>query len=182
MIDFHLLLDGLIWLLRLNLYLFAVVGVLVTLRVIQFRWRLRNVRLYWYARPLGIVPLFASFFLALILLLKLLPAEKLPLLTALDLNIYMGMGICLFVLTRELSLVYVTNNGIVKNVINPKQTIAWFHVVDYAAKENENGWNYVFIYRQDGTKEPVRVDISIPNRKKEAFDKLVHQHLTNLSK
>jgi|AntAceMinimDraft_12_1070368.scaffolds.fasta_scaffold12583_2 hypothetical protein len=182
MLDSTTIIDGVVWLLRLNLYVFAAVGLLVTIRVVQFRWRLRKVRLYWYARPLGIVPLFASFFLGLIIILKLLPVEKLPLLTPVDLNIYMLMGICLFVLTRELSLVYVTNNGIVKNVINPKQTIAWFHVVDFAAKETQNGWNYVFIYKQDGTKEPARMDILIPERKKDAFDKLVHQHLSNLSK
>lgn len=182
MLNEPLLLEVFLWILRLNLYVFTIVGLLVTLRVVQFRWRLRNVRLYWYARPLGIVPLFASFFLVLIFTLKLFSQEKLPLLTATDLNIYLLMGVCLFVLTRELSLVYVTNNGIVKNVINPNQSIAWFHVVDFAAKLTPQGWNYVFLYKKDGTKEPARVDILIPERKKDAFDKLVHQHLTNLSK
>lgn len=182
MIDYSLIIDGVLWLLRLNLYVFSFVGLLVTIRVVQFRWRLRKVRLYWYARPLGIVPLFASFFLLLIVALKLLPAEQLPLLTPLDLNIYLGMGACLFTLTRELSLVYVTQNGIVKNIINPKQTIAWFQVVDFAAKKHAKGWNYVFLYQRDGTKDPTRVDIHVPERKKDAFEKLVHQHLTNLTK
>lgn len=170
--------EGVIWTLRLNLYLFTIVGVLLTFRVLQYRWRLRSVKLYWYARPLGIVPLFASFFLAMIVALLLIPDDQLPFITPTDLKVYFLMAFCLFVLSRQISLVYVTSHGIVKNLINPSQTIPWFQIVDYLKQPMENGIRYVFIYKlQEDELKPQRINLDVPLRKQAQFQKVVEKHL-----
>jgi hypothetical protein len=134
--------------------------------------------MYWYARPLGIVPLFAISFLLIIGVLFLIPEQELAYMSRADLKLYALMGACLFILSRQVSLVYVTSHGIVKNLINPKQTIPWFQVVDYLKQTQDKACRYVFIYEHEpGSLKPLRLNLDVPLRKEIEFQKWVDQHL-----
>lgn len=169
--------EALLWVLRANLVLFTVVGVLLTLRVFQYRWRLRSVRLWWYARPLGVFPIFGLFFLLCVLSLRLLSQLGDSGIGKWEWWCYLLMALCIFLLTRELSLIYITNRGIIKNLTNPDQSIPWFAVIDYVQYKDGNTFRYVILYKEETADSPQRISIRVPQRKEEQFRAVLEKNV-----
>lgn len=174
------ILEALAWVLRVNLYVFMIAGLLMSVRVMQFRWRLRSVKVQWYARPHGIFPLFALYFIGVLTLLIALnfkdqayPALLMPS----DIAAYLVMAVSVVYLTRSLSLVYVNANGIVKNITSPSQSIPWFAIHDYVRYDVKEAIRYVFLYRASGEQEPRRLSLEVPIRKDALFQKQLQKHL-----
>lgn len=140
--------------------------------------RLRNVRLSWKSGKLYGYPLFSTLFL-------LSAATVGSWVIYHDMSSYytiMGsyswMGLCWFVSSYFSSKAYITDHGIVKNINDPSQTIAWHQVDDYVEKPAEKGIDYVFIYHErqrEALKETrlIRLELFVPDKKSAKFDKLV---------
>lgn len=91
---------------------------------------------------------------------------------------YSWMGLSWFLASYFSTKVYVTDHGIVKNVNDPSQTIAWHQIRDYVEKPTEKGSEYIFIYEENGrlkTKNSrlIRLELLVPDEKCSKFDKLV---------
>lgn len=140
--------------------------------------RLRNVRLSWKSGKLYGYPLFSTIFLlfsgvvsALVLYHQL---EQYYII----LGSYNWMGICWFLSSYLSSKAYITDHGIVKNINDTSQTIAWHQISDYVEKPTEHGSEYVFMYQEKNREyynDPrlVRLELNVPDRKTPKFDKII---------
>lgn len=139
--------------------------------------RLRNVRLSWKSGKLFGYPLFSTLFL-----ISTGIVGGWVFINGLDtyytiLSSYSWMGLCWFVSSYFSSKAYITDHGIVKNINDPSQTIAWHQVDDYVEKPVEKGIDYVFIYHEnqddEGNQRLIRLELFVPDKKSAKFDKLV---------
>jgi hypothetical protein len=93
------------------------------------------------------------------------------------LGCYSWMGLCWFVSSYFSSKSYITDHGIVKNINDPSQTIAWHQISDYVEKPASRGSDYVFIYQEQprhfNQKRLIRLELFVPDRKTDKFDKIV---------
>lgn len=65
-----------------------------------------------------------------------------------------------------MSMRFVTDHGIVKNLNDPDQTVPWYGIHDYSEQETEEGVRFVFLYRSP---DLTRLEILVPNKRLEAF-------------
>ncbi|MFU8860508.1 MAG: hypothetical protein ACNA8K_08795 [Cyclonatronaceae bacterium] len=76
---------------------------------------------------------------------------------------------------------YITDNGIVKNINDPSQTIPWSDVHDMVEIEHESGKNYAFFYLPHsnlaGSRECIRVELGVPNVHLDAFRRIMDHKL-----
>lgn len=140
--------------------------------------RLRNVRLSWKSGKLYGYPLFSTLFLAFCGIVAgtvfQLEAEQYYVI----LGSYTWMGLCWFTSSYFSSKAFITDHGIVKNINDPSQTIAWHQVHDYVERPTERGMEYVFIYNELKHREMkntrlVRLELFVPDSKSAKFDKIV---------
>jgi hypothetical protein len=140
-------------------------------------FRLRNIRISWKAGKLKGYPLFSTLFLGFSALVAYVVFYY-----QLDqfytiLGCYSWMGLCWFVSSYFTSKSYITDHGIVKNINDPSQTIAWHQINDYVEKPASRGSDYVFIYheqpQQFNKKRLIRLELFVPDRKADKFDKIV---------
>lgn len=139
--------------------------------------RLRNVRLSWKAGKLKGYPLFATLFLG-----TSLAISGVVIYMQLDqyftiLGAYAWLGISWFLSSFYSSKSYITDHGIVKNINDPSQTIAWHQIVDYVDRPTEKGSEYIFIYREPAreTIQPklIRLELVVPDNKVLKLDKII---------
>jgi hypothetical protein len=140
--------------------------------------RLRNVRLSWKSGKLFGYPLFSTLFLVSTGIVGgwVFFSELDAYYTIL--GSYSWMGLCWFISSYFSSKAYITDHGIVKNINDPSQTIAWHQVDDYVEKPAEKGIEYVFIYHEKRLDEGesqrlIRLELFVPDKKSAKFDKLV---------
>ncbi|PKD43824.1 hypothetical protein [Rhodohalobacter barkolensis] len=162
----------------LLLALFTIGATLLAAYSISNAWRLRNIRLSWKCGKFFGYPLFSTLFLTFSVLVGVYVAYA-----GLDqykiiLGSYSWMGMSWFLASYFSTKVYVTDHGIVKNVNDPSQTIAWHQIRDYVEKPTEKGSDYIFIYDGRGDFESrykrfVRLELLVPDEKCSKFDKLV---------
>lgn len=141
-------------------------------------FRLRNVRLSWKCGKLNGYPLFSTLFFAFSAVVGLYVFN-----VQLDqyyviMGSYSWMGMTWFLASYFSTKVYVTDHGIVKNVNDPSQTIAWHQIRDFVEKPSENGSEYIFIYSENGRLESdrkrlIRLELLVPDEKCLKFEKLV---------
>lgn len=140
--------------------------------------RLRNVRISWKSGNLGGYPLFSTLFLGSILLI----AGTVYYFGVTEyytiLGCYSWMGVSWFSASYFSSKAFITDHGIVKNINDPSQTVAWHQIVDYVEKPAEKGSDYVFIYRDLSRenylkKKVIRLELFVPDRKVQKFDKII---------
>ncbi|MEX2601897.1 MAG: hypothetical protein WD355_09630 [Balneolaceae bacterium] len=144
--------------------------------------RLRNVRLSWKSGKIFGYPLFATIFLVSATLFGGFVYES-------ELNQYYLMAGCYgwvglnwFVVSYLTSMRFLTDNGIVKNINDPSQTVAWHEIGDYVEKVSETGSDYIFFYRERGideaaVKTALRLDLFVPPAQVEEFRKVVSYKL-----
>jgi len=144
--------------------------------------RLRNVRLKWKAGKLAGYPIFSTFFLFVTFALAGVVyhygyTQYYPIIAC-----YGWIGMNWFLASYLASMRFITDHGIVKNINDPSQTVAWHQMTDYVEKKNASGSEFVFIYQQrdpDIFKQNacIRLELDIPPQKLEDFRKIVSYKL-----
>lgn len=140
--------------------------------------RLRNVRISWKSGKLNGYPLFSTLFLVSSLFIAGVVyyfgiSEYYTIL-----GCYSWMGVSWFSSSYFSSKAFITDHGIVKNINDPSQTVAWHQIVDYVEKPAEKGSDYVFIYRISSRehyakKKLIRLELFVPDRKIQKLDKIL---------
>lgn len=154
-------------------------AVLATVAVVNVI-RLRNVRLSWKDGKMHGYPLFSSLFLISALLVggaAVYLGETEEMVAA---GLYSWLGICWFTTSMFATKRFITDHGIVKNVNEPSQTVAWHQIRDFVEKEKGTHTTYIFIYSSDEREEPsnlIRLELDVPEAKKASFQKLISHKL-----
>ena len=142
--------------------------------------RLRNVELSWSAGKLFGYPLFATIFLLFsVSLTALVYVQQLHHHTV-TLMCYNWIGITWFITSHLMSRRYVTDHGIVKNVNDPSQTVAWNRIMDYVERNEGKNQTYVFFYPdhlQTDRSRNIRLEIDIPIEKRLSFGHIIQRKL-----
>jgi len=167
---------------HLILGLFTVASTLMVLYSIQNKFRLRNVRMQWRAGKLKGFPLFSTIFLGCILAfgMALLAAGEHS--QMIVVSAYIWLGFMWFISSYLASKHYITDHGIVKNINEPSQTVAWHQIVDFAEKGLQNGLEYSFVYQNNDRllsekKKFFKFRLYVPNHKSKEFKKIVSYKL-----
>lgn len=162
----------------LLLALFTLAATFLALYSIGNAIRLRNVRMSWNSGKLGGYPLFSTLFvLSALIIVALSYSYQIEHYYAIF-GCYAWMGITWWVSSHLAAKTYITDHGIVKNINDPSQTIAWHQICDYVEKPKSRGSDYLFMYqngdREDETDRLVtRLDLFVPDRKVPKFEKIV---------
>jgi len=161
---------------------FAVASTLMVMYSVQNKLRLRNVRLQWRAGKLKGFPLFSTIFLVCILILNIALFATGENSRAIVTGAYLWLGLMWFISSYLTSKHYITDNGIVKNINEPSQTVAWHQIVDFAEKKIEPGIIYSFVYQKEkpyatSDKNFYRIQLVVPVSKHNEFKKIVSYKL-----
>lgn len=142
--------------------------------------RLRNVRLSWKAGKLRGYPLFSTLFMVIAVIGGSIAISRGSTTEIVASGLYVWLGFCWFTTSYFATKRFITDYGIVKNVNEPSQTVAWHQIRDFVEKEEENKTRYVFIYEAGGNKkadELIRLELDVPHKQKEFFQKLISHKL-----
>lgn len=142
--------------------------------------RLRNVRLSWKAGKMNGYPLFASLFLMVALLVGALALHREATGELVAAGLYFWLGICWFFTSFFATKRFVTDYGIVKNVNEPSQTVAWHQIRDFVEKQDGSYTHYIFIYSAEEYPQPdslIRLELKVPTDREESFKKLISHKL-----
>ena len=143
-------------------------------------FRLRNKRLSWRTGTLYGFPLFSTLFLGVSLLLfgiLISIGGRDEVAASL---LYLMIACSWFVSSYFSSTHYITDNGIVKNVNDPAQTVAWHQIHDFFEQKKGNLRSYTFIYRpknEETITNAVRLQLDVPEEKHQAFKNLLSHKL-----
>lgn len=154
----------------------AVLATVVLVNVI----RLRNVRISWKTGKMGGYPLFSSLFLISALLVGSFAAYQGTVEEIIASALYGWLGFCWFTTSFFATKRFITDHGIVKNVNEPSQTVAWHQIRDFVEMDEKYYTNYIFIYVPDEVDEPhnlIRLELKVPHKEKESFQKLIYHKL-----
>lgn len=147
--------------------LLAVVTIAFTLLsavTLSNAFRLRRILLKWHGGQE-----FAGFFLLSIIAIWLVDLRD-GLLPAATWAVY-GWVACTWMISSVLmSMRFVTDHGIVKNINDPDQTVPWFAIHDYMEQETPDGVRFVFLYRSP---EVQRLELVVPSARIDAFRKVL---------
>lgn len=142
--------------------------------------RLRNVRMSWKAGKVKGYPLFSTIFLGVTAVVAGLGFYQNSVAELVAASLYLVLGLAWFTTSFLTSKRYVTDYGIVKNVNEPSQTVAWHQIRDFAEHESEDGVNFTFIYteaEQHSLRQVVQLELVVPYRKIYNFRKLISHKL-----
>lgn len=170
-------LNILFWLILTTFTLGAVVLAVSTLINV---FRLRNVRMSWRAGKLGGYPLFATVFLGVAVLITGISFYESSTEAMVASGLYLGFSLCWFATSYFATKCFVTDYGIVKNVNEPSQTVAWHQIRDFVEKDKNSGVDYIFLYYQDEKDIPgdlVRLELMVPSKEIKSFQKLISHKL-----
>lgn len=162
----------------LLLALFTLAATFLALYSIANAVRLRNVRLSWNSGNFGGYPLFSSLFLiSCLAIVGVIFSSGLTQFYTIF-GCYTWMGFCWYVSSYFAAKCYITDHGIVKNINDPSQTVAWHQICDYVEKPESRGSNFVFIYQNrrnfDETYPKLtRIELQVPDRKVRKFEKII---------
>lgn len=139
--------------------------------------RLRNIRISWKSGKLMGGPLFSTLFLVFLGVVATVVYTFQVEQYYSIISCYLWMGVCWFTSSYFTSKSYITDHGIVKNINDPSQTIAWHQINDYVEKPSSKGSDYVFIYREMNhdwdQSRLIRLELFVPDRRTLKFDKIV---------
>lgn len=160
--------------------IFSLVATVLAVSTLVNVVRLRNVRLNWKAGKMKGYPLFSTLFLGVSLLLVGIGLYKGSFQELSMASLYMILATGWFITSYLASKRYVTNHGIVKNVNDPSQTIAWHQIRDFVEEERPEGTRFLFIYSEPYKNSPgkiLRLNLYVPDRKLGDFKKLISHKL-----
>lgn len=161
----------------LLLALFTLGSTLLAAYTVANAIRLRNIRVSWKSGKLGGYPLFSTLFLGfsavVAVIIYIHQIEQYYTI----MGCYTWMGFAWFTSSYFTSKSYITDHGIVKNINDPSQTIAWHQINDYVEKPSSKGSDYVFIYQEQSEEmfnwRLIRLELFVPDKKVGKFDKIV---------
>lgn len=171
---------------ELNIYIgmlllfMAIVMMGVAVRTCVQVFRLRNKRLSWRAGTLKGFPLFSTIFLAVSSIFGAtlgMSGEAENMTVA---SLYIIIAGAWFISSYFASKRYITDYGIVKNVNDPAQTIAWYQIHDFFEQKVNGTPQYTFIYRrnnQDPLEKVIRLELQVPDHIEANFKKLISHKL-----
>lgn len=142
--------------------------------------RLRNVRLSWNTGKMRGYPLFSTLFLAVVTIVGAVATYQGTTEEITAALIFGWLGFCWFTTSFFTTKRFITDHGIVKNVNDPSQTVAWHQIRDFVEKEGDFKSRYIFIYspeKDGGVPNLIRLELEVPNSKKESFQKLISHKL-----
>lgn len=152
-------------------------AVLATISVVNVI-RLRNVRLSWKTGKLGGYPLFSTLFMISVFIAGGAAIYREAASEMILAGMYGWLGFCWFTASYLATKRFITDHGIVKNVNEPSQTVAWHQIRDFVETEHETHTHYIFIYSADkNNNEFIRLELDVPHYRKESFKKLISHKL-----
>ena len=161
----------------LLLALFTMGATFLAAYTVANAFRLRNIRISWKSGNLFGAPLFSTLFLGFLGVVTYFVYTNQIESYFNIIGCYLWMGICWFSSSYFTSKSYITDHGIVKNINDPSQTIAWHQIIDYVEKPASKGSDYVFIYRELNHERDqnrlIRLELFVPDRRTLKFDKIV---------
>lgn len=161
----------------LTLALFTLGSMMLATYTVANAVRLRNIRISWKSGKLGGYPLFSTLFLIFsagmaVLMFTNQMKPFYPMMAC-----YVWLGFCWFVSSYFTAKSYITDHGIVKNINDPSQTIAWHQISDYVEKPASKGSEFVFIYQpvqqKSKQKRLIRLELFVPDKKTDKFSKII---------
>ncbi|MFU8812627.1 MAG: hypothetical protein ACNA78_06635 [Balneolaceae bacterium] len=140
--------------------------------------RLRNVRMRWRTGKMAGFPLFSTLFVVSVAGVTAVAYDQGAQQYDTILACYLWMGVCWFVSSYTTSKSYITDHGIVKNINDTSQTVAWHQICDYVEKPESKGSVFVFMYRKEQTFDEKiaglsRIELFVPDRHIQKFEKIV---------
>lgn len=163
------------------LVLFTIGATILTFITISNVFRLRNVIITWKAGRLKGYPLFATLFLFFSATLFGLSIYYRRFDHLAIFACYGWAGINWFVSSFLMSKRYITDHGIVKNINDPSQTVAWHRIIDFVERENETFCHYTFFYALDdeltGLTRSIRLELNVPKENQPVFRKILSYKL-----
>lgn len=154
---------------------------LLSMVTVSNAWRLRNPLISWNSGKLFGYPLFATIFLLFTVVVSVaLNQSGRP--GALQWMLcYNWIAIVWMFSSYQLSKRYITDNGIVKNVNDPSQTVVWGNISDYIEKPTQGGSNFLFLYMLKGydsvDKQMTRLELFVPDAQLTVFKKILNYKL-----
>ncbi len=142
--------------------------------------RLRNVRLSWKTGKLGGYPLFSTLFMLTVFIVGGTAIYRGATIEIVLAGMYSWLGFCWFTASYLATKRFITDNGIVKNVNEPSQTVAWHQIRDFVETEHERYTHYIFIYsvdKSDNTDKFIRLELDVPDYRKASFKKIISHKL-----
>ncbi|SHF03619.1 hypothetical protein SAMN05443144_10532 [Fodinibius roseus] len=142
--------------------------------------RLRNVRLSWKTGKVKGYPLFSTLFLLATLTVGGLAVYRGVSAEIIASALYIWLGVSWFGTSYFASKRFITDYGIVKNVNEPSQTVAWHQIRDFVEKEKEEHIHYIFIYSADiydDYSDLIRLELEVPHKQQRAFQNLIAHKL-----
>jgi hypothetical protein len=142
--------------------------------------RLRNVEMSWKSGKLFGYPLFSTLFLLFTASLSAMAYAYDTGTAAVTLLCYNWIGVSWFVSSYLMSKRYVTDHGIVKNINDPSQTVAWSRIMDYMERNSGDNQTFVFFYPDylpDEQTRNVRLELDVPANHRTAFARILQKKL-----
>jgi hypothetical protein len=168
--------------LMFSMLAFATVSfTLLSMVTVSNAWRLRNPLISWNSGKLFGYPLFATIFFIFIAAVSvvLIQSERPGVLQWM--LCYNWIAIVWMFSSYQLSKRYITDNGIVKNVNDPSQTVVWGNISDYIEKPTQGGSDFLFLYMlkgyDSGDKQMTRLELFVPETHLDSFKKILNYKL-----
>jgi len=168
----------------LVLALFTLASTFLAAYSIANTLRLRNIRMSWKRGKLGGYPVFSTSFLAVAFIMTgFVYVNELSQYYVIS-GCYIWIGISWFTSSYLASLCFISDYGIVKNINDPSQTVAWHQITDLVEKQAKNGTTVLFMYQKRISEkhrlpELVRLELFVPDEKESTFQKILHYKLGN---
>jgi len=168
----------------LVLALFTLASTFLAAYSIANTFRLRNIRMSWKRGKLAGYPVFSTSFLAVSLIMAgivyMNGLNQYYIISA----CYIWISISWFTSSYLASLSFISDYGIVKNINDPSQTVAWHQITDLVEKQAKNGSTILFMYQKKLNSEQrlpelVRLELFVPDEKEATFQKILHYKLGN---
>jgi hypothetical protein len=137
--------------------------------------RLRNCIQTWQDPGLHGVPIFPAIFLVVVLSVSTYHT----LVNTTDYRLfelaYLWLGLNWYVAYHLMSKRYITDYGIVKNINDPSQTIAWSRVNDYLELSREGYTEFTFFFASTESQglRSHRIKLKVPNAEYETFRRIL---------
>ena len=162
----------------LLLALFTLAATFLALYSIGNAIRLRNVRMSWNSGKLKGYPLFSTLFLISALIFGYVSVTYEITQYYTIFGCYAWMGVNWWIASYLASKTYITDHGVVKNINDPSQTIAWHQICDYVERPKSRGSDYLFMSQggdvEDETDRSLtRLELFVPDKKLGKFEKVV---------
>jgi hypothetical protein len=151
---------------------------LLAIVTVSNAWRLRNPLISWHSGKLKGYPLFATIFLVFSVAVTIILIVAGRTGTTPMMLCYSWISVMWLFSSFHMSKRYITDNGIVKNVNDPSQTVVWGNINDYIENTAKGGTIFVFFYLHPAStvseRHITRLELFVPDHKIEAFQKLLN--------